>query len=135
MELYHNIPKAIFARARKEANVRRSIRRLKGIALQTLLAMTVLTAVKGVNNFCGHTEKYYNLSMRKVVKRAQDMGIPCEYWVREDGVKMFGPWVICAAHPSVTRYTRIDTNLGPGIVLDYNTVYTDKTLIDIVTAW
>lgn len=115
--------------------MRRSIRRLKGIALQTLLAMTVLTAVKGVNNFCGHTEKYYNLPMRKVVKRAQDMGIPCEYWVREDGVKMFGPWVICAAHPSVTRYTRIDTSLGPGIVLDYHTVYSDKTLIDIATNW
>lgn len=108
---------------------------MKGIATQTLLALTVLTAAKGVNNFMGYQEKYYNLPMKRVVKRAQDMGIPCEYWVRDDGVKMFGPWVICAAHPSVTRYTRIDTSLGPGIVLDYHTVYSDKTLIDIATNW
>ena len=107
---------------------------MKGIATQTLLALTVLTAAKGVNNFMGHQEKYYNLPMQKVVKRAQDMGIPCEYWVREDGVKMFGPWVICAAHPSVIRYTQIDTSLGKGIVLDYHTTK-DKTLIDIATNW
>ena len=107
---------------------------MKGIATQTLLALTVLTAAKGVNNFMGHQEKYYNLPMQKVVKRAQDMGIPCEYWVREDGVKMFGPWVICATHPSVIRYTQIDTSLGKGIVLDYHTTK-DKTLIDIATNW
>ena len=47
---------------------------------------------------------------------------------------MFGPWVICAAHPSVTRYTQIETSLGPGIILDYHTVK-DKTLIDIATNW
>jgi len=112
----------------------RSIRRLKGITT-ILTAVAILTATKGVNNYNGHLEKYYDLPMQRVVKRAQDMGIPCEYWIREDGVKMFGPWVICAAHPSVTRYTRIDTSLGPGIVLDYHTVYADKTLIDIATNW
>ncbi|MBR1909201.1 MAG: hypothetical protein IJ821_01300 [Lachnospiraceae bacterium] len=112
----------------------RSIKRLKGIATQTLLALTVLTAVKGVNNFMGHTEKYYNLPMKRAVKRAQNMGIPCEYWVREDGVKMFGPWVICAAHPSKIRYSRIDTSLGEGIILDTHTV-DDKELIDIATNW
>ena len=111
----------------------RSIRRLKGITT-VLLAASILTATKGVNTFEGHQEKYYNLPMQRVVKRAQNMGIPCEYWVRADGVKMFGPWVICAAHPSVTRYTQIETSLGPGIILDYHTVK-DKTLIDIATDW
>jgi hypothetical protein len=62
------------------------------------------------------------------------MGIPAEYWVREDKVKMFGPWVIVAAHPSVTRYTRIQTSLGEGIVLDYHTAG-DKNLYDIATDW
>lgn len=113
----------------------RSIKRLKGIATQTLLALTVLTAAKGVNNFMGHKETWYNLPMNRVVKRAQSMGkIPCGYWVREDGVKMFGPWVICAAHPSKTRYSRIDTSLGEGIILDTHTV-DDKELIDIATNW
>ena len=101
------------------------------------LTALMLTAKGGV--FCnaqtGLTEKYYNLSMQRVVKRAQNMGIPCEYWVRDDGVKMFGPWVIVAAHPSVTRYTRIQTSLGEGIVLDYHTVKDGRTLLDIATTW
>ena len=100
------------------------------------LTAMMLTAKGGV--FCnaqtGLTEKYYNLPMRRVVQRAQNMGIPVEYWVRDDGVKMFGPWVICAAHPSVTRYTRLQTSLGEGIVLDTHTAG-DKTLIDIATTW
>ena len=111
----------------------RSIRRLKGIAT-ILTAVAILTATTGVHNYNGHLEKYYDLPMQRVVKRAQDMGIPCEYWVREDGVKMFGPWVICAAHPSKIRYSRIDTSLGEGIILDTHTV-DDKELIDIATNW
>ena len=100
------------------------------------LTAMMLTAKGGVfcNTQTGLTEKYYNLPMRRVVQRAQDMGIPAEYWVRDDGVKMFGPWVICAAHPSVTRYTRLQTSLGEGIVLDTHTVG-NKTLIDIATTW
>jgi len=112
----------------------RSVKTLRGITT-VMLAVAVLTATKGVNTYNGHLEKYYNLPMNRVVRRAQDMGIPCEYWVDDRGVKRFGPWVICAAHPSVTRYTQIDTSLGPGIVLDYHTVYADKTLIDIATNW
>ena len=111
----------------------------RGITKSILIGLTalMLTPKGGVfsNSDTGYTEKYYNLSMQKVVKRAQDMGIPCEYWVRDDGVKMFGPWVIVAAHPSVTRYTRVQTSLGEGIVLDYHTVKDGKTLLDIATTW
>lgn len=101
-----------------------------------MLTAMMLTARGGVfhNPETGLTEKYYNLNMKKVVKRAQDAGIPCEYWVRSDGVKMMGPWAICAAHPSVTRYTRVQTSLGEAIVLDTHTAG-DKTLIDIATTW
>lgn len=103
-----------------------------------LIALTamMLTAKSGVfhNPETGLTEKYYNLNMTRVVKRAQNMGIPAEYWVRDDGVKMFGPWIICAAHPSVTRYTRLRTSLGEAIVLDTHTAG-DKILIDIATTW
>lgn len=112
---------------------------MRGIIAKITICLTalMLTAKGGVfNNLeTGYTEKYYNLSMQRVVKRAQDMGIPCEYWVRDDGVKMFGPWVIVAAHPSVTRYTRIQTSLGEGIVLDYHTVKDGRALLDIATTW
>lgn len=111
---------------------------MRGIIAKITICLTalMLTAKGGVfNNLeTGYTEKYYNLSMQRIVKRAQDMGIPCEYWVRDDGVKMFGPWVIVAAHPSVTRYTRVQTSLGEGIVLDYHTAK-DETLLDIATTW
>lgn len=109
--------------------------RLKGIATQTILALTVLTAAKGVNNFMGHKETWYNLKMDRVIERSdKEIGLTGMYWIREDGVKMYGPWVICAAHPSKIRYTRIDTSLGEGIILDTHTAK-DKELIDIATDW
>ena len=110
-----------------------NIRKIRGTVIATLIA-TVLTARAGTIDYQGHKETWYDLDMSRVVKRAQDMGIPAEYWVREDKVKMFGPWVIVAAHPSVTRYTRIQTSLGEGIVLDYHTAG-DKNLYDIATDW
>ena len=94
----------------------------------------VLTASLGKVTYNGHTETWYDLNMSKVVQRAQDMGIPCEYWVRDDGVKMFGPWVICAGHPSKIRYTFVQTSLGDGIILDTHEM-DDAELIDIATEW
>ena len=102
--------------------------------LTTLFAIT-LTAKAGTVTFNGHKETWYNLPMNRCVARAQNMGIPAEYWVREDGVKMFGHWVIVAAHPSKIRYTRLETSLGEGIILDFHTTYNDPELIDIATAW
>jgi hypothetical protein len=114
----------------------RSIRRLKGITTQTLLALTVLTAAKGVNNFMGHKETWYNLNMDKVIQRTDEaLGATDLYHIREDGIKMYGPWVICAGHKSVPRYTLVETSKGTGIILDYHTVNEDKTLIDIATDW
>ena len=108
----------------------------KVIRVITTLFAIMLTARGGIYNNpdTGLTEKYYNKPMGKVVQRAQDMGIPCEYWERADGVKCFGPWVIVAAHPSVTRYTFVETSRGTGIVLDRHTV-DDTELIDIATTW
>lgn len=104
---------------------------IKGFA--TFCAV-ILTARLGTVQFEGHKETWYDLNMDKVVQRAQNMGIPAEYHVREDGVKMFGPWVICAAHPSKIRYSRIQTSLGEGIILDTHTAG-DPELIDIATTW
>ena len=102
---------------------------IRGITLAV-----VLTASLGRVTFQDHTETWYDLPMGKVVQRAQDMGIPAEMWIREDGVKMFGPWVIVAAHPSKIRYSRVGTSLGEGIILDTHTA-DDTELIDIATDW
>ena len=99
-----------------------------------ILLTIVLTSTLGRIQSGTHIETWYDLSMTKVVQQAQQIGIPCEYWVRDDGVKMFGPWVIVAADLSVTRYTRIQTSLGEGIVLDNHTTG-DPNLYDIAVNW
>lgn len=99
-----------------------------------MMLAVMLTARMGTIQFNGHKETWYNLDMSRCVRRAQSMGIPAEYWEREDGMKMFGPWIIVAAHPSVTRYTFIETSRGTGIVLDYHTT-DDKNLYDLATTW
>lgn len=77
----------------------------------------VLTPSGGVNSFNGNTETYYNLDMSGVIANAQNMGIQGEYWVRDDGVKMYGDYVIVAAQ--APKNTIIETSLGIGLVLDY----------------
>jgi len=100
---------------------------------RTLLTALILTAALGRITYGNHTETWYDLPMDKVVANAQEV-IPCEYWIRDDGVKMFGQWVIVASHPSVTRYTIVETSLGQGIVLDRHTSG-QEDLYDIATVW
>lgn len=97
----------------------------------------VLTASKGVNYYGNQKETYYNLNMDGVISIAKSQGIQGEYWVREDGVKMYGDYVIVAAnldtHP---RGTTVETSLGTGIVLDTGGfAASDPNQVDIATAW
>lgn len=89
----------------------------------------ILTPSAGVNWFNGRKETYYNLDMSGVISNARAMGIEGEYWVRGDGVKMYGNYVIVAAQMS--KGTIIQTSLGTGIVLDYCPAGT----IDIAVSW
>lgn len=88
-----------------------------------------LTKSKGVNWYNGYKETYYNLDMSGVISNAQAMGIQGEYWVREDGVKMYGDKVIVAAQ--MDKGTVIDTSLGTGIVLDWCPAGT----VDVAVSW
>lgn len=101
---------------------------------RTLLTALILTAALGRITYGNHTESWYDLPMNRVVTNAQEAGIPCEYWVRDDGVKMFGEWVIVASHPSVPRYSLVETSLGTGIILDRHSV-DNVNLYDIATVW
>jgi hypothetical protein len=82
-------------------------------------------------------ETYYNLDMSGVISIARNEGIEGEYWVREDGAKMYGSYVICACGFDVRpRGTVIETSLGPGICLDTGGfAYTDPYQVDIATNW
>ena len=96
-----------------------------------------LTQSAGVNYYGDQKETYYNLNMNRVVSRAQDSGIEGDYWVREDGVKMYGDYVIIAANQEVHPYgSTVDTSLGEGIVLDTGGFAAgNPTQVDIATDW
>ena len=97
----------------------------------------VLTASKGVNYYGNQKETYYNLPMEGVISIAKSQGIEGEYWVREDGCKMYGDYIIVAAnldtHP---RGSLVETSLGTGIVLDTGSfAESNPHHIDIATDW
>lgn len=82
-------------------------------------------------------EVYYNLDMSGVVAIAHNAGIEGEYWVRDDGVKMLGSYIMCACGFDVRpRGTIVETSLGTGICVDTGTfAYTDPYKIDIAVTW
>lgn len=85
-------------------------------------------------------ESYYNLGMGNVIRSMRDIGYSEEeypYWIREDGAKMLGQYVMVAANLELRpKGTIIETSLGEAIVCDtggfaaYN-----PTQLDIATDW
>ena len=96
-----------------------------------------LTPRGGVNYYGEQKETYYNLNMNGVVNNAQNAGLAGNYWVREDGVKMYGEYVIVAANQDVHPYgSTVETSLGTGIVLDTGGfAAANPTQVDIATDW
>lgn len=80
----------------------------------------VLSASAGrVASPAGGTESYYNLPENVVVANAKSAGIEGDYWVRADGVKMLGNYVMVAANLNVhPRGSIVQTTLGSGVVVD-----------------
>lgn len=92
----------------------------------------------GVNYYKGTKETYYNLNMKRIYERAdRNFGSHHKKWIREDGVKCYGPYVIVAAPLDIHPYgSIIETSLGEGIVLDTGAfAETNKDQIDIAVDW
>ena len=99
---------------------------------------TVLTKKGGVNYYEGHKETWYDLDMSRIVKKAKEKGVPGEYWVSDNGLKMYGEFVIVAADFAVHPYGSVVlTSLNvPGIVLDTGAfAQTNHEQIDIAVDW
>lgn len=98
---------------------------------------SVLTPSAGVNQGPSGKETYYNLPMDGVVAIMRSMGNNDPYWVREDGVKMLGDYVMVAAHlPTRPRGSLIPTSLGMGLVCDTGTfALSDHNQLDIAVNW
>ena len=95
---------------------------------------SVLTRAGGVNQGPSGKETYYNLNMSGVVDIMRNMGNTDQYWVRDDGVKMLGDYVMVAAdletHP---RGSIVESSLGEAIVVDTGAL--EKEQLDIAVAW
>ena len=82
-------------------------------------------------------ETYYNLGMTGVVNIMRRMGNTDEYWVRDDGCKMLGDYIMVAADLDVhPRGSLVDTSLGKGIVCDTGSFTArDPYQLDIAVSW
>ncbi len=98
-------------------------------------------------------ETYYNMDMSGIVSSLQRGGWMYNqcvdtdlidyildtkgYWVREDGCKMFGDYIMVAAGLDVRpRGSLVQTSLGMGIVVDTGGfAYNDPYQLDIATTW
>ena len=83
-------------------------------------------------------ETYYNLNMKNIVKELDRMGIEGSYWVRDDGVKMYGEYVMIAADLSkYPKGTLLETSVGIGIVCDTGEFVTNGSgvSIDVAVTW
>lgn len=102
-----------------------------------------LTKSKGVHQGPSGVETYYNLDMSRCVEIMRDLGFSEEeypYWIRDDGAKMLGPYVMIAAKLDIRpKGTIIETSLGLGIVSDTAAKITYKlrgdTHIDVACDW
>lgn len=85
-------------------------------------------------------ETYYNLYMGNCVNYMRELGydeINYPYWVRDDGAKMLGLYVMCAANwKTRPRGTIIPTSLGDAIVVDTGEFVTDyPNGVDLAVDW
>lgn len=85
-------------------------------------------------------ETYYNLDMSGVVRIMRDMGFSAEdypYWVRDDGCKMLGSYIMCAANLNYfPRGTTVASSLGTCLVCDTGSfAASNPTQLDIATNW
>lgn len=82
-------------------------------------------------------ETYYNLPMEGVLELMANEGFHATYWVRDDGVKMFGDYVMIASNLSIRpRGTLVETSLGMGIVCDTGSFAKhNSSQIDIAVNW
>jgi hypothetical protein len=65
------------------------------------------------------------------------MGNTDEYWIREDGCKMLGDYIMCAANLDVRpRGSLVESSLGTCIVCDTGGfAYSDPYQLDIAVNW
>lgn len=82
-------------------------------------------------------ETYYNLNMSGCISNMNSRGYYAEVWVRNDGCKMFGNYIMCAANLSVHPYgSLVESSLGTCIVVDTGSFAAgNPNQLDIAVTW
>lgn len=85
-------------------------------------------------------ETYYNLRMDNCVAFMRELGydeLEYPYWIRDDGAKMLGLYVMCAANWKIRpKGTIIPTSLGDAIVVDTGEFVADyPNGVDLAVDW
>lgn len=83
-------------------------------------------------------ETYYNLPMGRIVSIMHSRGYNGDYWVRDDGAKMLGQYVMVAANLSIhPRGSVVPTSIGYGIVCDTGGFAHNGSgvALDVATTW
>lgn len=91
-----------------------------------------LTKSAGVFYGPSGKETWYNMNMNTCLDIMRSYGYDYEYWIRDDGVKMYGDYVMIAANVYVyPKGTILETSLGTAIVVDH----CPAGNIDICVTW
>lgn len=105
-----------------------------------ILSGDCLTASKGVFNGPSGKETYYNLDMTGVINIMRGLGFSeadYPYWIRDDGVKMLGDFVMVAAN--LDKYPKgsiVESSLGTAIVCDTGDFASANEIqLDIAVNW
>lgn len=84
-------------------------------------------------------ETFYNLDMSGCISIMRGLGYSeadYPYWIREDGVKMFGDYVMIAANTYQNpKGSLMETSLGTGMVVDHCVAAQTQQIIDIAVTW
>lgn len=99
-----------------------------------------LTKSGGVFQGPSGKETYYNLPMGRCIEIMRDMDYSVEdypFWIREDGAKMLGEYVMCAANLNIrAKGTIVETSLGMAIVVDTGSfAVSNETQLDMAVNW
>jgi len=98
----------------------------------------ILTPSSGVAYGPSGFETYYNLDMTGVINVMSSYGYSqSDYWVRDDGCKMLGNYIMVAANLDIRpRGTILECSLGPAIVCDTGHFsYNNPYQLDIAVNW
>ena len=97
----------------------------------------VLSRSKGSVYGPSGKETYYNLNMSGCVRNMNRRGYYYDVWVRDDGVKMFGDYIMCAANLGVHPFgSLVECSLGTCIVVDTGGFAAgNPNQLDIAVTW